>query len=94
MGYGSVSVLRVTLRFTIDFMNGEDFGLDGGDGNTETDRDWGRDYFSNRGDGNAAAASGTKGDGGQSGDLDRQHSLSLSLTMTITIMAVNTTTLS
>ncbi|KAI1751650.1 hypothetical protein F4782DRAFT_172837 [Xylaria castorea] len=83
VGRGSVSILRITLRFTIDFLDEEVFGLGMKNEGTETERD---------GDDNAGA--GKKGEGSRPAGVDGQHSLSLSLTMTITIMAVNSATLS
>ncbi|KAI8948337.1 hypothetical protein F4801DRAFT_581542 [Xylaria longipes] len=92
VGRGSVSILRITLRFTIDFLDGEDLGLGMKNEGTETKRD-GNEAHGER-DENDKVGTGKRGEGSRSGDLDRQHSLSLSLTMTITIMAVNSATLS
>ncbi|KAI0456887.1 hypothetical protein F5B21DRAFT_501888 [Xylaria acuta] len=92
VGRGSVSILRITLRFTIDFQDEEDFGLGMKNEGTETKRD-GNEAHGKR-DENDNAGAGRQGKGGWPGDLDGQHSLSLSLTMTITIMAVNSATLS
>ncbi|KAI1364895.1 hypothetical protein F5Y08DRAFT_198807 [Xylaria arbuscula] len=84
-GRESVSILRITLRFTLDFMDEKDFGLDylgfesikKKKGFHQTDHHHG----------------GIKhGDVGAKGE--QEHSLSLSLTMTITIMAINSSSLS
>jgi hypothetical protein len=91
-GRESVSLLRITMRFTMDFMNGEDFGMSGeneatrrkGDQNS-TQRDLGM---------NNKVAPGMEDEKSRTGEQEAQHSLSLSLTMTMTIVAVNTTTLS
>ncbi|KAI1737617.1 hypothetical protein F4680DRAFT_468131 [Xylaria scruposa] len=83
VGRGSVSILRITLRFTIDFLDEDVFGLGMKNEGTETKRDE-----------NEAHRKRKEGEGSRQADVDGQHSLSLSLTMTITIMAVNSATLS
>ncbi|KAI0543685.1 hypothetical protein F4679DRAFT_590240 [Xylaria curta] len=83
VGRGSVSILRITLRFTIDFLDEDVFGLGMRNEGTETKRDE-----------NEAHRKREEGEGSRLADVDGQHSLSLSLTMTITIMAVNSATLS
>ncbi|KAI0972224.1 hypothetical protein F4678DRAFT_54524 [Xylaria arbuscula] len=80
-GRGSISILRLTLRFTLDFMDEKDFGLD-----------LENESIKNKKGHNTKGMGGT--DHGRTGGLDGQHSLSLSLTMTITIMAINSTSLS
>ncbi|KAJ8105293.1 hypothetical protein ONZ43_g7483 [Nemania bipapillata] len=95
VGRESVSLLRITMRFTMDFMDGEDFGfnkaaaagkgmMSKGDQNS-TQRDLGMN--------NKVAPEGMD-EKNRAGGQEAQHSLSLSLTMTMTIVAVNTTTLS
>ncbi|KAI1292569.1 hypothetical protein F5Y03DRAFT_20367 [Xylaria venustula] len=79
-GRGSISILRLTLRFTLDFMDEKDFGLD-----LENESRKNKKGYNTQGTGDT--------DHGELG-LDGQHSLSLSLTMTITIMAINSTSLS
>ncbi|KAI0479681.1 hypothetical protein F4859DRAFT_444808 [Xylaria cf. heliscus] len=98
-GRDSVSILRITLRFTIDFLNGEDkdFGLGTKNEGTETKRDGIGAHGKRDEEENDSGGDGKQGGGiggRPAGDLDGQHSLSLSLTMTITIMAVNSATLS
>ncbi|GAP89535.2 hypothetical protein SAMD00023353_3800530 [Rosellinia necatrix] len=83
VGHGSVSILRMTLRFTINFNNGKDFGLDGEKEGTGTDQDRGSATGKSEND---KVASGT---GGEAGNPGEENLLSLSLTMTITIMAIN-----
>ncbi|KAI0811577.1 hypothetical protein GGR55DRAFT_678393 [Xylaria sp. FL0064] len=90
-GRQSVSILRITLRFTLDFMDEKDFGLDLEKESTKNKQ--GQNTAQGTGD-TDHGGQGMKGDYGRTGELDGQHSLSLSLTMTITIMAVNTTSLS
>ncbi|KAI1349050.1 hypothetical protein F5Y01DRAFT_327738 [Xylaria sp. FL0043] len=90
-GRQSVSILRITLRFTLDFMDEKDFGLDLE--NESTKNKQGQNTAQGTGD-TDHGGQGMKGDDDRTGELDGQHSLSLSLTMTITIMAVNTTSLS
>ncbi|TGJ84042.1 hypothetical protein E0Z10_g4748 [Xylaria hypoxylon] len=90
-GRESVSILQITLRFTLDFMDQENFGLD-----LENESTKKTDQNTTRGKGGMGngVGSGMKNEARRSGDLGGEHSLSLSLTMTMTIMAVNTTTLS
>ncbi|KAI0417241.1 hypothetical protein F5X98DRAFT_164291 [Xylaria grammica] len=90
-GRGSVSILRITLRFTLDFTDTEDFGLD-----LENESTKKTDQNATRGKGgtDGGIGSGMKNEARGSGDQEGEHSLSLSLTMTMTIMAVNTTSLS
>ncbi len=84
-GRGSISILRITLRFTLDFMDGEDFGLDlENESKTKMKTEGATDQ----------EGQGRKVEGSRTGEQDGQHSLSLSLTVTITIMAVNSTSLS
>ncbi|KAI1422954.1 hypothetical protein F5Y12DRAFT_571773 [Xylaria sp. FL1777] len=91
-GRESVSILRITLRFTLDFMDEKDFGLD--TENESTKRKKGQNATQGTGVTDHDGL-GMKDEGdGRTGEQDGQHSLSLSLTMTITIMAVNTTSLS
>ncbi|KAI0429750.1 hypothetical protein F5Y09DRAFT_342405 [Xylaria sp. FL1042] len=90
-GRQSVSILRITLRFTLDFMDEKDFGLDLENESTKNKK--GQNTTQGRGDTDHGGQD-MKGDDGRTGELDGKHSLSLSLTMTITIMAVNTTSLS
>jgi hypothetical protein len=93
VGRGSVSVLRIVLRFTLEFVNGGGGGLDGETMDTQT----GRDRNSNqekRGGNNKAEPEMEGTEGIKAREMEQEHSLSLSLTMTITIMAVNTVTLS
>ncbi|KAK5634406.1 hypothetical protein RRF57_010119 [Xylaria bambusicola] len=84
-GRESVSVLRITLRFTVDFMDEKDFGLDLGFENTKKKKE------QNATQGNHGEQGMKHGDGGKG---QQEHSLSLSLTMTITIMAINSSSLS
>ncbi|KAH8157948.1 hypothetical protein CIB48_g10299 [Xylaria polymorpha] len=92
VGRGSISILRITLRFTIDFLDGknEDFGLGRKKEGTDTKRDG--NGIHGKKDENDNRGAGKQGEGSRSGDLDEQHLLSLSLTMTITIMAINPAT--
>ncbi|KAI0107128.1 hypothetical protein GGR51DRAFT_156054 [Nemania sp. FL0031] len=91
VGRGSVSILRITMRFTISFMDGEDFGLDAGHEGTESRRD--QNSTAGKMGMNNKVAKGMD-ERSKPGGQEAQHSLSLSLTMTMTIVAVNTTTLS
>lgn len=81
-GRESVSVLRITLRFTLDFMDEKDFGLDLGFESIKKKK--------------GQTDHGTQGikHGDVRGKGEQEHSLSLSLTMTITIMAINSSSLS
>ncbi|KAI0861540.1 hypothetical protein F4860DRAFT_162012 [Xylaria cubensis] len=92
VGRGSVSILRITLRFTIDFLDEDVFGSGMKNEGTETKWD-GNEAHRKRNEGENAEA-GKQGEGSRLADVDGQHSLSLSLTMTITIMAINSATLS
>ncbi|KAI0445383.1 hypothetical protein F4803DRAFT_170935 [Xylaria telfairii] len=92
VGRGSVSILRTTLRFTLDFLDvkDEDFGLGRKNEGTDNKTDGNGVHGKRNENGNRGA--GKQGEGCRSGDLDEQHLLSLSLTMTITIMAINPAT--
>ncbi|KAI0873701.1 hypothetical protein GGS24DRAFT_378141 [Hypoxylon argillaceum] len=88
-GRESVSLLRITMRFTMDFMDGDGLGLNAGNDGTEMKGDQNsnqRDLGMNN--------KGMEDQKNRAGGHEAQHSLSLSLTMTMTIVAVNTTTLS
>ncbi|KAI3326751.1 hypothetical protein HD806DRAFT_416871 [Xylariaceae sp. AK1471] len=94
VGRGSVSILRIALRFTLDFVDDGDHGLEGGENeNTKSERDryanQEKRYASNN-----KVEPETENQGNMAGEMEGEHSQSLSLTMTITIMAVNTPTLS
>ncbi|KAI0206161.1 hypothetical protein F4808DRAFT_193836 [Astrocystis sublimbata] len=95
-GRESVSILRITLRFTIDFENGEDFclGMKNGCNEKKNDGDWDEELFGKKSDQEDKAGAGKpNGERWPIGDLDGQQSLSLSLTMSITIMAINSPSL-
>ncbi|KAI0538612.1 hypothetical protein GGR58DRAFT_286821 [Xylaria digitata] len=86
-GCASVSILRITLRFTLDFKDTEDFGLDL---ENESTKKTDKNATKGKGGTNNGLGSGMKNAARKSGDQEGEHSLSLSLTMTMTIMAVNT----
>lgn len=93
VGRKSVSILRITMRFTVDFMNGEGFGLNAeGEGVETTCKE---NPAQSKMDGNHhKEAEGMEGEKSRPEKQEGKHSLSLSLIMTMTIVAVNTTTLS
>ncbi|KAI0400214.1 hypothetical protein F4802DRAFT_504324 [Xylaria palmicola] len=92
VGRGSASVLRITLRFTLSFMDEENFDSGGGREGTETE--WGQNDTRRKQEMDNKGEPHKQGDESRPEGQEAQHSLSLSLTMTITIMAINTTTLS
>lgn len=91
VGRESVSILRITMYFTMDFMNGEGFGPDAEGKGTETTCDG--SSARSKMDRNHEVAEGMEDEKGRPEKQEGKHSLSLSLIMTITIVAVNTTTL-
>ncbi|KAI0521900.1 hypothetical protein F5B22DRAFT_509358 [Xylaria bambusicola] len=89
-GRESVSILRITLRFTVDFMDEKDFGLDWGFESIKKKKE--QDATQGKRETDHGEQGMKHGDGGGKGQ--QEHSLSLSLTVTITIMAINSPSLS
>ncbi|KAI1179178.1 hypothetical protein F4777DRAFT_500677 [Nemania sp. FL0916] len=88
VGRRSISILRITLRFKIYFMDGRDFGLNRDAMGTEIKQEQ-----SVRQENDSEEGLGVDRKS-RIGNSEGQHSLALTLTMTVNIVAVNTSTLS